>query len=936
MFVAKSIFRQVNYSKTLPPKPHPLYFRRKRLLERLEKIADHKYTLLQAPEGYGKSSLLSNWYHSVEEADNNQEILWFRIDCYDKEPTCFWGNLIIALKRHWPELEADVLNRMDLLEQSSPYELVLSVANHIVQNSDKSLQYTLIFDDFECFKLSDSEGQFFLFADMLPANVNIVIASTEYLNNKLIEQDAYRQFILLDVPELAISKNEIRAFFDEKGKIEISDQLLDLIYTKTEGWPLALYLLLEQVDRGMNLQKAAEELSGTNRVLRDSIFSKITEDLPQKVLVFLLETSFFEVITDQLCNYVFGNKEAFGIIKHLERSGLFIFTITAEKTWYRYHYLFGEWLRDQAMSLHRDQMRALNHKAAQWYRNNDKKLLSAKYVVIASEGNFISELAKCVYTDSPIKDSSLLTWLHDLREKDLREDPFFCLLAAWSYAFSGKPNDARAWLQKAKQQVNRGVADAAGQRLECALNEEKQNDAREELVLRMSSTAKVLEAKCATLEGKTNVGIEASEELLTNRDAPLDNRLKMVLYQNQGESYELNGDISNASKLYQRAMTIAQANKYDFLVGFTRYQIISLIYVQGRLTESEQLCRVALMDCPPDFTVYGALYSMLGLIKIMQNKFDDLEVLLKRAFGRVSPDRNIDIYLDACIARGQYYIAKGNYSEALLQLEVAQQAIRENDAIPPRGTAPFVYVMQAQLYVKLKDYGSASDALREYRLLGYPETAEGDLLCRMIETSIKIEKQEEQEESFVALESLANDALERRYILPLIDIYLMSARHYHYCDKHSEAIKHLKKAIELSKREQIILPFLKEGEIVRLLLAELIGLRGLNYESDKFVRKVITAFESSSMLSEGRRAGTHWSSETPEKDTAVFVDHWNLTNREREVLQLLVRGMNRKEIASELCTSQNTIKTHISHIYEKMNVHSVSELLKKMIDHEAL
>jgi len=131
------------------------------------------------------------------------------------------------------------------------------------------------------------------------------------------------------------------------------------------------------------------------------------------------------------------------------------------------------------------------------------------------------------------------------------------------------------------------------------------------------------------------------------------------------------------------------------------------------------------------------------------------------------------------------------------------------------------------------------------------------------------------------------------------------------------------------------MPFLDEGDLVGLLLRELVGSRGLSYETDKFARKVIAAFDT--MASKSPEAGVKpdWMTVSTVVESA-FVDHWNLTNREGEVLQMLVRGMNRKEIAAELHISQNTTKTHISHIYEKMNVHSIPELLRTMIDFEAL
>jgi DNA-binding CsgD family transcriptional regulator len=279
---------------------------------------------------------------------------------------------------------------------------------------------------------------------------------------------------------------------------------------------------------------------------------------------------------------------------------------------------------------------------------------------------------------------------------------------------------------------------------------------------------------------------------------------------------------------------------------------------------------------------------------------------------------------------------RGEYSEALLQMAIARQAIISNDDIPPRGRAPLLYAQQVRLYLKLKDFDSAEDMTGEYVSLGFPSTEEGLILQGMFDASIRIEKKEATEDTIAELKKLAGEAAEGKYILTQIEIYLLITRQYYYMKKHNDAIKTLKIAIDLAKRDNIIQLFLDEGEIIRLLLTELIGARALSYDSDRFVRVLVGAFDHANSAKDKNKPHTRWISESEESGNVSFVDHWGLTNREGEVLQLLVQGMNRKEIAKELCTSQNTVKTHISHIYEKMEVHSVSELLRKMMEHEAL
>lgn len=921
----------LNYSKFISPNSHPRYFARERLIGRLNQSDDYKYTLIQAPEGYGKTSLLADWYGRVQEDEKKERsVAWFRVDANDKEPHCFWINLIFAMDSCWPGIKEAAFDDIDLFEQVNPNQLTLILANYIVQASEKNIQYTLIFNDFESFKLSESEAQFFIFADMLPSNVNIIIASEAYMNNKLIGQDAYCRFSFMGVSELALRKNEVKELFVHNGEPGISATTLDLVYRKSEGWSLALYSILDQVDQGKPLETAIRELSGRDVFLGNNAFAKITKDLPQKILTFLLETAFFESFSAPLCDFVFKSQESQAIIGHLKRVGAFIFPLDKDEVWHRYHYLFAEWLRNEAMSLRWEQIRILNQGASFWYRENNEKLLSAKHAVAASEADFISSLTRIVFNESSIREDNLLDWLFAIEAKELKKEPYFCLLAAWTYAYAGQAYDAKYWLQLVIKQVNEQIVGSDGVKKGGLVSERDSFTEDVDLKDRLDLSTQVIRLKCLILMGDAEKSMQGAKELLAKANPRLCDKLKMILYQGLGEAYETKGDIESAEKNYQKAATIARVNDYDFLVAFSRYQLIHLIFVQGKLSEAERLCREALAECPSDFTVYGALYSMLGRISLLRNQIDDLDLVLHRAFNRVSPDQNIDMFLEACITCTQYYMACGDYDKASIQLALARKAIATGKENPPRGTAPLVYAHQTNLYVKMEDFESVEETKQEYLSLDFPSTEEGYLNHCLAEAQFAAEKGEGVNEAIADLEKLISRALANKYVLAVLEAYILLVRLNYVAGNTSEATRCLKRAIELSRRERIIKVFLDGGESIRLLLVELIGSKKLSYEADKFSRKVIAAFDNAETSTEKFKRDSFACKEDS------FIDRWNLTNREGEVLALLTRGMNRKEIASELCASQNTIKTHISHIYEKAEVHSIAELLRKMAENQAL
>lgn len=63
------------------------------------------------------------------------------------------------------------------------------------------------------------------------------------------------------------------------------------------------------------------------------------------------------------------------------------------------------------------------------------------------------------------------------------------------------------------------------------------------------------------------------------------------------------------------------------------------------------------------------------------------------------------------------------------------------------------------------------------------------------------------------------------------------------------------------------------------------------------------------------------------RSIAAFGDAHGLTPREREVFLLVVRGWGAKQIADELTVSENTVWSHVKHIYAKLGVQSKQEAI---------
>jgi len=109
---------------------------------------------------------------------------------------------------------------------------------------------------------------------------------------------------------------------------------------------------------------------------------------------------------------------------------------------------------------------------------------------------------------------------------------------------------------------------------------------------------------------------------------------------------------------------------------------------------------------------------------------------------------------------------------------------------------------------------------------------------------------------------------------------------------------------------------LEDAAVVEAIRAGAIGYLLKDTEAHELRRAIKAAAVGQVQLSPQAAARLLREVRTPEKIKAA------LTERETEVLRLLAQGLSNKEIAQSLNVGEQTVKTHVSHILEKLAVPS--------------
>jgi DNA-binding CsgD family transcriptional regulator len=239
------------------------------------------------------------------------------------------------------------------------------------------------------------------------------------------------------------------------------------------------------------------------------------------------------------------------------------------------------------------------------------------------------------------------------------------------------------------------------------------------------------------------------------------------------------------------------------------------------------------------------------------------------------------------------------------------------------------FFFQAMLYLHLGDLESAQEVLDEFHALQLPKTVLSEIEIALAQIRIDIACQGNPIQIIARLESLIAQANAAGLGLVQLQLQLLLALVFHAQNERSKVIASIRKAIDLARGEQIIRPFIDGGNTIRLILIDALGSRRIGIDAERFVRRVIRAFDDEhTRIQKTAKVSLEQTGAHTNPEDTLALDRWNLTHREQDVVRAILKGMSRKEIASDFCTSHNTVKTHISHIYEKIGVHSSSELLR--------
>jgi LuxR family maltose regulon positive regulatory protein len=433
-------------TKLARPPARSDHLRRERLLAALRSGSGRRLTLVAAPAGFGKTTLLSAW------AASEEGVAWLWLDADDNDPVRFVNYVIEALQTVHPGIGSQARVALRGLGAGLPEVILPLLVNDLAAAGPGSGSLALVLDDYHVINNRAVHEASSYLLERAPQALRIVIASREDPPLALPRMRARDQLCEIRAADLRFTADEARVFLERALASPLADADAERLAERTEGWPAALHLATLSLRSSADPRAFVDAFAGDDRHVADFLTSEVLARLDPEIRAFLTQTSILDRFTAPLCDAVRGRDDSAGILKALERSSQLLVALDTRREWYRYHPLLADVLRQEAAAHTTAEQAAAHARASAWYRDQGLIVDAARHAHAAGDAIAAVDLLRR-YWPLFFEQGQLATvagWIEALPRGALADDWSLCLAASTVMTHLHRPDDARSWLDTAR------------------------------------------------------------------------------------------------------------------------------------------------------------------------------------------------------------------------------------------------------------------------------------------------------------------------------------------------------------------------------------------------------------------------------------------------------------------------------------------------------
>ena len=872
---------QLLTTKLFIPKPRTDLVSRPRLIEQLNDGLHRKLTLISAPAGFGKTTLVSEWVGNCA-----QPVAWLSLDQEDSDLRRFLTYLVAALQTLSTDLGKDVLGMLQS-SQSLPSESVLTtLLNEIAAIPG---DFTLVFDDYHVIDAKPIDHALAFLLERSPPQMHLVITTREDPNLSLARLRARGQLTEMRVGDLRFTHSEAAGFLNQMMGLNLSEENVAALEDRTEGWIAGLQLAAISMRGNKDTASFIKSFTGSHHFVLDYLVEEVLLQQPENIQTFLLCTSILDRLCGSLCDAVLPDPSTPGqeTLEYIEGANLFLVPLDNERRWYRYHQLFADLLRQRLQEASIPgrgekgiDVDVLHIRASRWFEENSLDVEAFEHAAAANDIERAERLMEGEGMPLQFRGAMapVLNWLESLPTELMDARPSLWVAYASALTIVGKPVDS---IEEILQS-----AEAALQ------NAEPDEEIRDHI-----GHLAAIRAMLAIPQNQVDTIVEQSRRALEYLH-PENLSVRTTTTWTLGYAYQLQGDRAAAIQAHTEALSISQKS------GNTMISIAAATSL-GQIQESEAQLHQAVehyrsvLDLAGDPPLPAACEAYLGLARIFY-EWNDLGAAQKYGEHSLQLARNLE-NVDtpaACeLLFTRLNLARGDVESADEKVANAESFVEQKNFTH---LMPDVAALKTLVLLQQGDFAQAADLAEKHKLpisQARVYLSQGDTSSAL--TVLKSYRQQ--------VEAKARcDELLRAMILQTV------ALHAH--GEGEQAIQVLEEALALAEPGGFIRIFLDEGSPMAVLLSK-ISIQGI---MPNYVSKLLEAFEAEEKGGESKAF-------RPPAQTLIEP----LSGRELEVLQLIAQGLSNREIGERLFLALNTVKGHNRRIFNKLQVQRRTEAIAR-------
>jgi LuxR family transcriptional regulator, maltose regulon positive regulatory protein len=428
-------------AKLRPPQTRSAWVMRSRLLEELEHATQRAVTLIAAPAGYGKTTVVAQWLAS----DLRPKIVaWISLDTADNDPVRLWTNIATALARAGCDIARDIVGFV-----AAGGNDVLTVVLPRIVDALAALpsDITVLIDDFDIVRATECNEQIDFFVKHLPPNAHVVLITRSDPTLRLGRLRAAGQLSEIRADDLAFNTREASALLVSDG-VQLSSEAVSELMQRTEGWPAGLYLAALSLTGRADPSEFVHTFSGNNRFIGDYLTEEVLSRQPEQVRNFILDMSIVDRFSVPLADYVTEARHSASILRNLKHTNLFLVPLDSEERWFRFHHLFGAVAYSTLETERPDRAAMLHGRAAEWLSENGYIEDAVEHALAAGNFRHAANLVNANwlrYFDAGLG-TTVQRWLRALEASAADHSTAYVVTAAWMAALSGNQEEMDRWL----------------------------------------------------------------------------------------------------------------------------------------------------------------------------------------------------------------------------------------------------------------------------------------------------------------------------------------------------------------------------------------------------------------------------------------------------------------------------------------------------------